>query len=226
MKGTLANRGHRAGIMHVRAEVSAGVDPGKNPGDVRREMVERKPDAVGRRAGDGHHVVAVPCHRDRPVSRDAVTASRERARRRNHPAAPDGGRRIPQRAGDRRIPAVVVGQDQGWLGMTQRCWVRHRIVRFDLARLGSARPPLRPSTRQRSLIVIVSSEICQNHVRRASGCLASYTPGRPATLAVWSGNRLRAKVLRPFSPRDGMRIRREARSSWRSSFDWTARSHW
>ena len=120
MEHALPDGGDRPRMKDIRAEVATGVDAREDPVDPRREVIERQADAIGRRARNGHAVLAhgviaiggmgrhlCPHPETGPIG----ATSRQR---------PSPSAACLVRGQARRIPAVVVGQEKRRFGSTQR----------------------------------------------------------------------------------------------------------
>ena len=74
-----AHRRDRAGVIDIRAEIAAVIDPAQHPIRIRHHMQQTEPSAIGRRAVDGETVLApfFDAHAFCQVTRDSrQTAAR------------------------------------------------------------------------------------------------------------------------------------------------------
>ena len=124
--GGFANGRHGPGVMNVRAQVAAGVDPGQDPARPRSQVMKREPHTIGRCSGHRHTAFARPGHHDRRVCRHPVPTPGDRAR-------------SAQRSGSDPSPCRGLPQGRQARGRpSRRRWSRSRSACRRSRRLGQS----------------------------------------------------------------------------------------
>lgn len=111
VKCGLAGGGDGSRVVNVDTEITAGIDAGKDPGGRGRDLIDREPNAVGRRAVDAVAVGTACTDLKGPVCGDAVTAPRECLRGRDDRGPTEAPSDVLQRREPGGVDSVVVGQE-------------------------------------------------------------------------------------------------------------------